>query len=115
MTDTHTSPLLFTLESIRLIHTVIWVLMAASVFYVFYSGVSGNISTMSWVSVWMIILEGFALVVGKGDCPLHVYALRITGKKHLNDTYLPEFVFFKGYKTILSIIYFVGLVMMLVR
>jgi len=89
--------------------------MLAAVFYVFYSGVSANVSVLSWLAVGLICVEGIALMIGKGDCPLHVYAQRTTGKKVLNDTYLPQWVFFSGYKKILTVIFLIGLIFMLIN
>lgn len=88
--------------------------MASSVFYVFYSGISGNISALSWFTVGLILFEGIALLLGKGDCPLHIYALKITGLKNLNDTYLPQWIFFKNYKILLTAIFLFGLILMLI-
>lgn len=103
------------LAAIRLIHTIIWIVMFLTVFYVFYSGISGNSGILSWIGVGLIFVEGLALLISKGDCPLHVYALRITGVEKLNDTYLPEWIFFKGYKIILTVIFLIGLMLMLIN
>lgn len=98
---------------IRVIHTIIWVLMTGAVFYVFFSGITGKINSLSWLGVGLISLEALALILGKGDCPLHIYALRLTGLTEINDTYLPEKIFFKGYKIILTIIFLIGLLLMI--
>lgn len=103
------------LRIIKIMHTVIWLLMFLSVFYVFYSGLSGDINIISWIGVGLIFIEGIALIIGKGDCPLHVYALQITGETNLNDTYLPRWIFFKGYKLILTTIFLIGLVLMICK
>lgn len=104
---------LLSLGAIRFIHTFIWLLMAASVFYVFYSGISGNVTFYSWFGAGLILVEGIALLLGKGDCPLHLYALRLTHEKNLNDTFLPQWIFFKGYKKILTAFFFCGFILMI--
>ena len=103
------------LKMIKIIHTIIWIVMATSVFYVFYSGLSGNVNILSWIGVVAIFIEGLALIAGKGDCPLHVYALQITGESKLNDTYLPQWIFFKSYKLILTVFFLIGFILMIMR
>lgn len=110
-----TKPKPMSLPTIKLIHTIIWIVMASAVLYVFYSGISDYITPLSWMCVWLIVIEGFALLIGRGDCPLHIYALQITEQKELNDTYLPPWIFFKGYKIILTIIFLFGLLLMLIK
>lgn len=106
---------LISLNTIRFIHTIIWFFMVSAVFYVFYSGISGKITVFSWIGTGLIIIEGIALLLGKGDCPLHIYALNITGEKILNDTFLPQWIFFKGYKIILTSIFLIGLILMIIN
>jgi hypothetical protein len=101
------------LSTIRLIHSIIWIVMTMAVFYVFYSGISKNSTPFSWAGAALILVEGAALLIGKGECPLHLYALQLTGKDKINDTYLPQWFFFKGYKIIFTLIYLVGLLLML--
>lgn len=103
------------LTTIRLLHTIIWIVMFIAVFYVLYSGLSGKINWISWISISLIFLEAGALVMGKGDCPLHIYALHLTGKEKLNDTFLPEWIFFKGYKLILTAVFLFGFFLMMIR
>lgn len=100
------------LTFLKWLHTVIWLIMAGAVFYVFYSGVSGNITSLSWIAVCLVITEGFALLLGKGECPLYAYTLRVTGKTALNDTYLPEWIFFPRYKSVFTVIFLIGLLLM---
>ena len=115
MNTNNTTPLSISLKTIKLIHTLIWIIMFTTVFYVFYSGISANITVFSWLGVGLIIIEGIALLLGKGDCPLHVYAQNITGEKIINDTYLPQWVFFKGYKKILTVVFLIGWGLMLIN
>jgi len=103
------------LGTIRLIHTIIWVTMTMAVFYVFYSGIFNKATLHSWLAVGLIFLEGLALLVGRGDCPLHVYALKQTGAHELNDTYLPQWVFFKNYKIIFTVFFLIGLFCMTIN
>ncbi len=115
MITNQTSAVSVQLVFIKLIHTIIWITMASAVLYVFYSGISGHISIVSWISVGLILVEGLALLVGKGDCPLHLYALRITELQTLNDTYLPQWLFVKYYKPVLTAVFLVGLILMILR
>ena len=103
-----------TLITIKIIHTSIWIVMAFSVMYVLYSGLSGNVTLLSWVCTWMIVLEGGALLIGKGDCPLHIYAQKIAKEEVLNDTFLPSWIFFRGYKVVFTILFLIGVIRMIV-
>jgi len=89
--------------------------MSFSVAYVFYCGVSGRINIFTWLSIALITGEGIALLLGKGDCPLHLYAQKISGKTILNDTYLPDWIFFKGYKVIMFVIFFIGFILIVMK
>lgn len=107
--------MLKSLVFLKLLHTAIWLIMTASVFYVFYSGITGRSTIYSWIAVCLVLGEGVALLLGKGECPLYAYTLRVTGKKKMNDTYLPEWIFFRSYKTVFSMIFLIGLSLMILR
>jgi len=103
------------MKVIKLVHTCIWMLMSVSVLYVFYSGITGRVNLWSWIGVFLVVIEGLALVLGKGDCPIHIYAQQKTGEKILNDTFLPQWIFFKGYKIVFSAFFLIGWLMMVIN
>lgn len=103
------------LFTIRIIHTLIWLVLAGGIFYVLYCGVSGNITVITWVFVFAVLIEGVILVANGWVCPLHKLGVRVTGDNTINDTFLPEWVFFNGYKLIFSILFAIGTILSLVR
>lgn len=105
----------YVLRTIRIVHTVIWLVFAGGIFYVFYSGVSGNITVITWIFVIAILLEGVILVANGWVCPLHKLGVAVTGNEEINDTYLPEWVFFPGYKIAFSVVFAIGTVLSLAK
>lgn len=100
---------------IKLLHTAIWVVLASTVGYVLWSGVTGNISTYSWWAVAVIIIEGFVLLLFGGSCPLTVLARRYThSRKDIFDIFLPNWLA-RYNKTIFTSLFVLGLVLMLYR
>jgi hypothetical protein len=84
--------------------------MSFSVLYVFYSGVTGQINTFTWVAIILVFVEGVALSLNRWTCPLHKISSRISpeGEK-VHDMFIPKWVLFKYYKVIFALIYLVGL------
>lgn len=103
------------LRAIRIVHTCLWLIFAGGIFYVFYSGVSGNITVITWIFVFAVLLEGIILVANGWVCPLHKLGVRVTGDEEINDTYLPEWVFFTGNKIVFSVVFAIGTILSLVR
>jgi hypothetical protein len=59
------------LIAIKILHTIIWVLFVAVIFYIVYSGVTGNITVFTWVGIGLIIGEGLVLAIFKMYCPVN--------------------------------------------
>jgi hypothetical protein len=100
---------------IRLIHTIIWLSMIESVFYVLVSGITGMVRLLTWISIALIFLEGVVLLLSGWVCPLHKAAQKLTGMNEINDTFLPQWVFFKGYKVLSALLFFIGLSLVLIK
>ncbi len=103
------------LVTIRIIHTMIWLILAGGIFYVMYSGLSGNITGVTWIFVVAVLLEGLVLAANGWVCPLHKLGVKVTGNEDINDTFLPDQVFFKGYKIVFSVLFAIGTYLSLTR
>ena len=67
--------------------------MAAAIFYILYSGWSGDISILTFVALGLIFLETVALLVNDWGCPMTPIARRYTDDQRDNfDIYLPEWL-----------------------
>jgi hypothetical protein len=96
------------LIAVKLLHTAIWAILAALVFYILYAGISGNITVMVYIAIGAIVLETLVLVGYGWRCPLTLVAQRYTAADSPNfDIYLPVWLA-KHNKTIFSILYVVG-------
>ena len=103
------------LTAIKLLHTVIWAIFVSFIFYILYSGISGNITTFTWAAIIAIIAEGIILMIFKLYCPLTLIARKYSDSEKDNfDIYLPNWLA-KHNKTIFTAIYLIGVVIVLAR
>ena len=65
-----------TLLQIKVVHTFAFFVLSGCVLLVLYSGAANRVTTWTWVSVFMIVVEGIALASCGGKCPLTVLAER---------------------------------------
>jgi hypothetical protein len=104
-----------TLFLIKLVHTLIWVFFVAVIFYVVYSGVTGNITTYTWIAIGLIIGEGLTLLVFRMFCPLTLIARKYSDSKMDNfDIFLPNWIA-RHNKLIFTTIFVIGLILVLYR
>lgn len=81
------------LRTIKLLHTLIWVLFNLVIFYMLYAVVWGDIDYRLWLCYLAIIGEGIVLAAFRLHCPLTVWARRYSdSNKHNFDIYLPEWL-----------------------
>src|SRR5690606_9774672 len=100
---------------IKTIHTIIWVLFVAIIFYVLWSGISGDITVYSWLAVAAVCTEGLVLLLFKGVCPLTPIARRYSDSAKDNfDIYLPNWLA-RYNKQVFTTIFLVGVVLMLLH
>lgn len=103
------------LVAIKIIHTIIWVFFASMVFYTLYAGISNKVDTYAWIAIGFVLLESTVLVVFKWYCPLTIVARKYSDSAKDNfDIYLPNWLA-KHNKTIFTIIFVVGLILVLIR
>lgn len=77
------------LAFVRAIHTLIYLVMASSVFAVLYAGVSGARGLWVWGALALVVVEIIAFAGGGMKCPLTAIATKY-GAKHGHDTFFPE-------------------------
>lgn len=98
---------------IRTLHTTVWLLLVAAIFYVFYCGVTNKNNTLTQVAIVSVFVEMIIYSLFKWTCPLHIYAQKITKNKSINDTFLPHWFFYKGHNIFFTVIFFIGLFLVL--
>ena len=100
---------------IKLIHTVIWALFVAVIFYVLYSGFTDNVTVYTWIGIALVIGEGLTLLIFKMFCPLTLIARRYSDSEKENfDIFLPNWLA-KHNKVIFTSIFVLGLIFVLYR
>lgn len=103
------------LITIKIAHTLIWVFFVSVIFYILYSGVSGSINTYTWICIGLIVVEGIVLAIYKMYCPLTVMARKYSDSEKDNfDIFLPNWLA-RYNKIIFTTIYFIGVIMVLIR
>ena len=103
------------LVAIKVLHTLIWVVLSAVIFYLLYAVITDRIDRWFWWGLGLVGLEIATLVLFRMSCPLTVVARRYSSSPRANfDIYLPEWLA-RHNKTIYSVIMGVVLVGMVWR
>lgn len=89
--------------------------MAAAILYVLYSGLTGNVITLTWISLALALGECVVIVLNKWTCPLTPLAAQHTTSREPNfDIYLPLWLA-KHNKGIFGTILVAGILLVLWR
>ena len=105
----------FKLLLIRLIHTAVWCVFAAAVFYILYAGIFDRVNMLVWFCVGLVFIEAIILLRCGWKCPLTLIAKKYTNNHYIGfDIFLPAWLA-KNNKTIFSILFSVGLALVLLR
>lgn len=100
---------------IKLVHTCVWIVMAASVFYSLYAGFIGRFDTWFWLAAGLIGAEVAVLIANGWKCPLTNVAERCTDDRgDAFDIYLPRWLARHNVK-IFTVILVVGAIACTVR
>ena len=100
---------------IKLIHSIIWLILATATFYILYSGLFNHITIYTWIAIAMIIGEGITLVIFRWACPLTGLARKYSDSQKDNfDIFLPNWIA-KYNKTIFTGIFLAGVSLILFR
>ncbi|MCE2612791.1 hypothetical protein LVD13_07390 [Flavobacteriaceae bacterium D16] len=103
------------LLAIKLIHTIIWAIFVAVIFYVLYTGIMNTVTMYTWIGIGLIIGEGMILLIFKMSCPLTVLARNYSDSQKDNfDIFLPNWLA-KHNKLIFTSIFLVGLAVAVYR
>jgi len=78
---------------IKLLHTVIFFFMSACLLYILYCGITGTYDWTLLVAISAILIEGLALLINRGRCPLTTLAEKQGAVKgSVTDIFLPSFI-----------------------
>lgn len=103
------------LVAIKLLHTLIWLFFASAIFYILFCGITGNINLFTWIAIGLVIAEGLVLLIFKMSCPLTLVAKKYSSSTKDNfDIFLPNWVA-KNNKLIFTIIFLLGLTLVLIK
>jgi hypothetical protein len=103
------------LLAIKLLHTLIWAFFVVVIFFVLYSGIYDKITTLTWIGIGLVLLEGLVLLVFKMFCPLTLVARKYSDSEKDNfDIFLPNWLA-KHNKLIFTTIYVLALLLVLIR
>ena len=79
------------LAGIRAIHTAVFLVMAGSVFYVLYCGITGTTGRALFVSLVLLAVEGIVFYSNGRKCPLTDLAKSYGAEKgYVFDSFFPE-------------------------
>jgi hypothetical protein len=103
------------LLAIRIVHTVVYVLMAASIVFIMISGITGGGGSFLIISFGLVAIEVIVFVASGMKCPLTGLARKYGAPKgYAFDTLLPELIAkntFRAFGTLLAL----GLVLHVLR
>ena len=103
------------LFQIKLLHTLVWGFFVTIIFYVLFSGLSGRITSFTWISIALVIGEGIVLLIFRMFCPFTLIARKYSDSKKPNfDIFLPEWLA-KYNKHIFTSIFLLGVILVLLR
>ena len=103
------------LFAIKLVHTLIWLFFVIVIFYILYSGITDRVSTLTWIAIGLVIVEGIVLLLCNMFCPLTIVARRYSNSKKDNfDIFLPNWLA-RHNKLIFTTIYLIGVLIVLIR
>ena len=103
------------LFAIKLVHTLIWLFFVIVIFYILYSGITDRITSLTWIAIGLVIVEGIVLLLCNMFCPLTIVARKYSNSKKDNfDIFLPNWLA-RHNKLIFTTIYLIGVLIVLIR
>lgn len=107
------NPLL--LASIKLTHTMVFLLSAGAIFYLLWAGISGRLTPFIWVAVAIPALVGLGLKLNGDECILQTWAKRLEGSSEwVSDIYIPDWLSLRV-RTIFTPLYVLSLILIIIR
>jgi hypothetical protein len=80
----------FMIRLIRFIHALIALLMFAAIGVVYYSAVSQEYDLLLSLALVVLFIEGVAITLNKGDCPLSYLQRKYGDDKTFFELFLPK-------------------------
>jgi len=103
------------LNLIKLIHTLIWFILASAIMYILYAGIFDRINILVWFCIGLVLIECIILLICKWKCPLTLLGYKYTDDPYIGfDIFLPTWLA-KNNKVIFSVLFIIGLVLILWR
>jgi hypothetical protein len=75
---------------IRLIHTLIALIMFAAMAMVYFSAISQTYNLLLYLALGALFIEGAAITLNKGDCPLSYLQRKYGDDKAFFELFLPR-------------------------
>jgi hypothetical protein len=75
---------------IRLLHGLITIFFLTCIGYIYYSGITGDITAFSYLAIAAIIVEGIVVGLNKGICPLGTIHHKYGDDKTFFELFLPK-------------------------
>ncbi len=76
---------------IKFIHTIIFLVLSMCVGIVLYTSITDNITSVTWISFIIILIEGAVLAISGWKCPLTKYAEELGATNGtVTDIFLPK-------------------------
>ena len=102
------------LKAIKLLHTIIWAIVASCIVALPMAGLKGRFDWAAFLTI-VILLECGILALNRGRCPLTDWAARFTPERSANfDIYLPNWLA-RHNKTIFGTLFIAGELFLLWR
>jgi hypothetical protein len=80
-----------TITVVKGVHSAIFLSMAVSILYTFYSGLTGRTSRLTWVCASAVVGEGTIFLLNQGRCPLTDLVEDLGSERgSVSDIFLPR-------------------------
>ncbi len=79
--------------AIKAVHTAIFAYMSACILYLLYCSLKNRVTTATKLAIFSVLLEGVALFLNGGQCPLTTFAEDLGAEKgSVTDICLPDWL-----------------------
>jgi len=83
----------FSAKQIQFFHAIIFLLLMTSLGYAVYSAASNHITSLTWIALGLILVEGIILAYFEWQCPLTTWAEnRGAENGAVADLFMPKFL-----------------------
>jgi len=75
---------------LRLVHGAVTAIFLFCLGYIYYSGITGRVTTLTWITGGVILLEGLAVLANRGNCPMNPLQRRFGDDSTFFELLLPK-------------------------